>query len=59
MRPQDDRQMALELLRTGAVVPVTIIAQEVMPGSDDGEFALRLELSFEDEDSPEEDRDDA
>ena len=58
MRPQDDRQVALELLRTGAVVPFTIIAQEVIPGSDDGEFALRLELSFEDEDSPKEDRDD-
>jgi len=58
MRPQDDRQMALELLRTGAVVPVTIIAQEVIQGGDDAEFALRLELSFQDEDSPEEDRDD-
>src|SRR6266545_1648526 len=56
MHPQDDRQAAHELLRAAAVVPFTVTAHEVIPGSDQGEFALRLELSFADEESPEEDR---
>jgi hypothetical protein len=56
MRSQDDRQTAHELLRTAAAVPFTVIAQEVIPGPDEGEFALRVELSFADEESPEEDR---
>jgi|PlaIllAssembly_1097288.scaffolds.fasta_scaffold893319_2 hypothetical protein len=56
MRSQDDRQAARDLLRAAAIVPFTVIAQEVIPGSDEGEFALRLELSLFDEDSPEEDR---
>jgi hypothetical protein len=56
MRPQDDRLAAHELLRTAAIVPFTVTADEVIPGSDEGEFALRLELSFSGEDSPEEDR---
>jgi hypothetical protein len=53
--PEDD-QAALELLRTAVAVPFTVLTHEVIPGSDEGEFALRLELSFVDEDSPEEDR---
>ena len=53
MRSLEDDQAALELLRTAAVVPpFTVIAQEVIPGSDEGEFALRLELSFSDEENP-------
>lgn len=56
MRSQDDRQAAHELLRAAAILPFTVIAQEVIPGPDEGEFALRLELSLFDEDSPEEDR---
>jgi hypothetical protein len=56
MRSQDGRQAAHELLRTAAIVPFTVIRREVTPGTDEGEFALRLELSFSDEDSPEEDR---
>jgi hypothetical protein len=56
MRSQDDRQAAHELLRTAATVPFTVTAHQVIPGTDEGEFALRLELSFSDEDSPEEDR---
>jgi hypothetical protein len=56
MRSQDDHQAAHELLRTAAAVPFTVIAHEVIPGTDEGEFALRVELSFADEDSPVEDR---
>ena len=52
----DDRSAAEALLRTGAVVPVRILEESVVPGPDDGEFGLRLALSFDDEDSPEEDR---
>jgi hypothetical protein len=37
-------------------VPVRILEESVMPGADEGEFALRLALSLADEDSPEEDR---
>lgn len=44
MRSLEDDQAALELLRTVAAVPFTIIAHEVIPGSDEGEFAVRLEL---------------
>jgi hypothetical protein len=53
-----DRQAAHELLRTAAAVPFTVTAHEVIRGTDEGEFALRLELSFSDEESPEEDRED-
>jgi hypothetical protein len=56
MRSLEDHQAALELLRTAAAVPFTVITHEVIPGIDEGEFALRLELSFADEESPEEDR---
>lgn len=52
----DDRSAGEALLRTGAVVPVRILEESVVPGADEGEFGLRLALSFEDEDSPEEDR---
>ncbi|MGH8703614.1 MAG: hypothetical protein ACREVR_20875 [Burkholderiales bacterium] len=52
----DDRSAGEALLRTGVIVPVRIVEESVMPGADEGEFALRLALSFEDEDSPEEDR---
>jgi hypothetical protein len=41
---------------SGVIVPVRILEESVIPGADEGEFALRLALSFEDEDSPEEDR---
>ena len=44
------------LLRTGVIVPVRIMDEAVMSGADEAEFALRLTLSFDDEDSPEEDR---
>jgi hypothetical protein len=37
-------------------VPVRLVGQSVTPGADGGEFALRLELSFANEDSPEKDR---
>lgn len=52
----EDRGAGEALLRTGVIVPVRILEESVMPGADEGEFALRLALSFEDEDSPEEDR---
>ena len=44
------------LLRTGVLVPVRIVDETVLSGSDEGEFALHLSLSFDDEDSPEEER---
>ena len=44
------------LLWTGVIVPVRIVDEAVRPGADEGEFALHLTLSFDDEDSPEEDR---
>lgn len=44
------------LLRTGVIVPVRIVDEAVVSGADEGEFALHLTLSFDDEDSPEEDR---
>ena len=58
MRSQDDRQAAHALLHAAAAVPVTVTAHEVIPGTDEGEFAIRLELSFSDDESPEEDRED-
>jgi len=52
----EDRSAGEALLRTGVLVPVRILEESVTPGADEGEFALRVALSFEDEDSPEEDR---
>jgi len=52
----DDRSAGEALLQTGVIVPVRIVEESVMPGADQGEFALRLALSFEDEDSPGEER---
>ena len=52
----EERDAGEALLRTGGIVPVRILEELVMPGADEGEFALRLALSFEDEDSPEEER---
>jgi hypothetical protein len=44
------------LLRTGVLVPVRIVDEAVLSGSDEGEFALHLSLSFDDDDSLEEER---
>jgi hypothetical protein len=52
----EDRGAGEALLRTEVIVPVRIVEESVMAGADEGEFALCLALSFEDEDSPEEDR---
>lgn len=52
----EDRSAGEALLRAGVIVPLRILEESVMPGADEGEFALRLALSFEDEDSPKEDR---
>ncbi|HEX2831057.1 MAG TPA: hypothetical protein VHP37_32280 [Burkholderiales bacterium] len=52
----EDKDAAAALLRRGVIVPVQIVEEQVIPGADEGEFALRLALSFEDDDSPEEDR---
>jgi hypothetical protein len=54
----DDQHVARELLRTAAVVPFTVTAHEVIPGGDEGEFSVRLEISFADEGSPDQDRED-
>jgi hypothetical protein len=52
----EEHHPGTELLRTGLSVPVRIVQESVTPTSDEAEFALQLTLSFEDEDSPEEDR---
>jgi len=52
----EERSAGEGLLRTGVIVPVRIVEESVMPGADEGEFALRLVLSFENEDSPAVDR---
>lgn len=49
----EDKDAAAALLRTGVIVPVRIVEEQVIPGADEGEFALRLALSFDD-DSPQE-----
>lgn len=54
-----ERLAGVELLRTGIIVPVRIVKETVLPSPDEGEFGLRLALSFDDGDSPEEDRADA
>lgn len=52
----EDYDAGAALLRTAAIVPVRIVEEQVIPGTDEGEFALRLTLSFDDEDSSEDDR---
>jgi hypothetical protein len=52
----DDTAAAAELLRTGVIVPVRIVEEVVTPDPDGGEFGLRLDLSFDDEESDEENR---
>jgi hypothetical protein len=52
----EDKDAGAALLRTGVIVPVRIVEEQVIPGADEGEFALRLALSFDDDDSPEEGR---
>jgi hypothetical protein len=52
----EDYDAGEALLRTGTIVPVRIVEESVIPGTDEGEFALRLAFSFDDEDSPEDDR---
>ena len=52
----EERDAGRALLRIGAAVPVRLLGESVTPGADEGEFALRLEFSFADDDSPDEDR---
>ena len=52
----NDQSAEQQLLETGIVVPVTLLDEVVIPGADGGEFSVRLEVSFEDEDSPPDDR---
>lgn len=51
-----DNAAAVALLRTGVIVPVRIVEEVVTSGPDEGEFGLRLNISFDDEDSSEDDR---
>ncbi len=51
-----DSAAAVALLRTGVIVPVRIVEEVVTSGPDEGEFGLRLNISFDDEDSSEDDR---
>lgn len=54
-----ERLAGVELLRTGTLVPVRIVEETVLPSPDEAEFGLRLALSFDDGDDPEEDCADA
>jgi len=49
-----DRAAAEVLLRNAVLVPVRIVEEVVIPGTDEGEFGLRLALSFDDQESAEE-----
>lgn len=51
-----ERLAGVELLRTGTRVPVRIVEETVLPSPDEGEFGLRLALSFDDGDNPDDDR---
>ena len=51
-----DHAAAEALLRTGVLVPVRVVEEVVTPGPDEGEFWLRLNISFDDDEIPEEDR---
>ena len=51
-----DHAAAEALLRTGVLVPVRVVEEMVTPGSDEGEFGLRLSISFDNDEIPEEDR---
>ena len=52
----DEDTAAAALLQTGAIVPIRIVEEVVTQGPDEGEFGLRLEFSFDDEECDEEDR---
>ncbi|MEO8304323.1 MAG: hypothetical protein ABI724_09390 [Betaproteobacteria bacterium] len=45
----EEHGAAEALLRTGAIVPVRVVDEAVISGADEGEFARRLALSFDDE----------
>jgi len=51
-----DSAAAEALLRTGVLVPVRIVEEMVTTGPDEGEFVLRLNISFDGDEIPEEDR---
>ena len=42
-----DRAATEALLRTGVLVPVRVAEETVTPGPDEGEFGLRLDISFD------------
>lgn len=50
-----DSAAAETLLRTRVLVPVRVVEETVTPGPDEGEFALRLDISFHDDEIPEDD----
>lgn len=45
----DDRIAAIHLLETGTLVPFQILKEQVVAGSDAGEFGVRIELLMESE----------
>ena len=51
-----DHAAAEALLRTGVLVPVRVVEETVTPGPDEGEFVLRIDVSIDDDEIPEEDR---
>ena len=52
----NESDAAAELLRTGAAVPLTVHEETVVPAMDTAEFAVRLGLTFADQESPEAER---
>jgi hypothetical protein len=51
-----DHAAAEALLRTGVLVPIRVVEEVVTPGPDEGEFALRLDISFDNDEIPKDDR---
>lgn len=49
----DDRIAAVHLLETGTLVPFQIVEEQVVAGSDAGEFSVRIELTMDGEDEAE------
>jgi hypothetical protein len=53
MTTDDNRLAALHLLEMGTLVPFRVVKEEVTPGTDAGEFAVRVEMEMDGEEEAE------
>ena len=53
MKTDDNRLAAFHLLEMGTLVPFRVVKEEVTPGTDAGEFAVRIELEMNGEEEAE------